>query len=100
MRVGNVQLVKAPDAGVPKTGVTNVGLVANTATPVPVSSEISALIWADVVAANCDRLPVVRAPLVTVSALPVTSPVKSPVTSHYAVLYGYVAVLLVVRLIK
>jgi len=25
---------------------------------------------------------------------------KSPVTSHYAVLYGYVAVLLVVRLIK
>ena len=33
-----VQLVKSPLAGVPNTGVTNVGLVANTAEPVPVSS--------------------------------------------------------------
>lgn len=33
-----VQLVKVPEAGVPRTGVTNVGLVANTSEPVPVSS--------------------------------------------------------------
>ena len=33
-----VALVKTPDAGVPRAGVTRVGLVANTASPVPVSS--------------------------------------------------------------
>jgi len=33
-----VRLVTVPDAGVPKTGVTKVGLVANTKAPVPVSS--------------------------------------------------------------
>ena len=33
-----VQLVNVPDCGVPNTGVTNVGLVANTAEPEPVSS--------------------------------------------------------------
>ena len=33
-----VQLDRSPDAGVPKAGVTKVGLVANTAEPVPVSS--------------------------------------------------------------
>ena len=32
-----VQLVKSPLAGVPNTGVTNVGLVANTKAPLPVS---------------------------------------------------------------
>ena len=36
--VGNVQLAKLPDAGVPRAGVTKVGLVANTKAPVPVSS--------------------------------------------------------------
>ena len=37
--MGNpVALVKTPDAGVPRAGVTKVGLVANTAPPVPVSS--------------------------------------------------------------
>jgi hypothetical protein len=33
-----VQLVSVPDEGVPKAGVTNVGDVANTSDPVPVSS--------------------------------------------------------------
>ncbi len=33
-----VTLVITPDEGVPKAGVTSVGLVANTAAPVPVSS--------------------------------------------------------------
>ena len=35
--VGNVQFVKVPDAGVPKAGVTSVGLVAKTTEPVPVA---------------------------------------------------------------
>ena len=38
-----VQLDKSPDAGVPRAGVTKVGLVANTATPLPVSSDIAVL---------------------------------------------------------
>jgi hypothetical protein len=33
-----VQLVRVPEVGVPKSGVTKVGLVANTAAPLPVSS--------------------------------------------------------------
>jgi len=33
-----VQLVNVPDVGVPRAGVTNVGLVANTSEPEPVSS--------------------------------------------------------------
>ena len=33
-----VQLLKVPLVGVPRTGVTNVGLVANTLAPLPVSS--------------------------------------------------------------
>ena len=36
-----VQLVKTPEAGVPKAGVTNVGLVAKTKEPEPVSSLIT-----------------------------------------------------------
>ena len=36
-----VQLVKTPEAGVPKAGVTNVGLVAKTKDPEPVSSLIT-----------------------------------------------------------
>ena len=34
--VGKVQLVRLPDAGVPKAGVTSVGLVESTTEPVPV----------------------------------------------------------------
>lgn len=37
-----VTFVRTPLAGVPKAGVTRVGLVANTAAPVPVSSVIAA----------------------------------------------------------
>jgi hypothetical protein len=40
--VGNVQLAKLPEAGVPKAGVTNVGLFAKTKAPEPVSSETAA----------------------------------------------------------
>ena len=47
-----VALVNVPDVGVPSTGVTNVGLVANTNAPDPVSSEITFLSCSDVVAAN------------------------------------------------
>src|SRR6185312_11821649 len=38
-----VQLVRVPEVGVPNTGVTKVGDVANTAAPLPVSSVIAAL---------------------------------------------------------
>jgi hypothetical protein len=34
--VGNVQLARLPDVGVPNNGVTNVGLVSRTKLPVPV----------------------------------------------------------------
>ena len=40
--VGNVQLAKLPDEGVPSAGVTKVGLVANTKAPEPVSSVTAA----------------------------------------------------------
>ena len=40
----------------PMTGVPKVGEVAKTTTPVPVSSEITPANWADVVAANTERL--------------------------------------------
>jgi len=43
-----VQLVKVPDAGVPNNGVTNVGDVANTLAPVPVSSVSAAAKFAEV----------------------------------------------------
>ena len=38
----SVQLLRLPDVGVPKIGVTRVGLVLNTNKPVPVSSVIAA----------------------------------------------------------
>ena len=47
-----VQLVSVPEAGVPSAGVTNVGDVANTNEPVPVSSEITPRSSLLVVAAN------------------------------------------------
>jgi hypothetical protein len=46
-----VAFVSTPDAGVPSTGVTKVGDVANTKEPVPVSSDITPRNSADVVAA-------------------------------------------------
>lgn len=47
------QFVRVPDVGVPSTGVTRVGLVANTRDPDPVSSLITPFSSSDVVAANC-----------------------------------------------
>ena len=41
-KVGKVQLAKLPEDGVPRAGVTNVGEVANTNAPEPVSSVIAA----------------------------------------------------------
>ena len=52
LRVGNVQLAKLPEAGVPNAGVIKVGLVANTNFPEPVSSDITVFNSAEVVAAN------------------------------------------------
>ena len=43
-----VMFVPTKAEGVPSAGVTNVGLVANTAAPVPVSSVNAASNWADV----------------------------------------------------
>ena len=43
-----VQFVSVPDVGVPRMGVTSVGLVLNTASPVPVSSLIAAANSAEV----------------------------------------------------
>ena len=42
-----VQLLNVPDVGVPRTGVTKAGLVANTSAPVPVSSVTAAARFAD-----------------------------------------------------
>ncbi|NUY33294.1 hypothetical protein F0160_22680 [Paraburkholderia sp. JPY303] len=42
-------------------GVLIDGLVPNTSAPLPVSSEITPASWADVVAANCARVPLVSA---------------------------------------
>jgi hypothetical protein len=55
-----VQFVRVPEFGVPKTGVTRVGVLANTKAPVPVSSEMIPANSEDVVAANTlSLLPVV-----------------------------------------
>ena len=61
-----VQLVRVPDEGVPKAGVTRVGDVANTKAPLPVSSEITPANCNEVVAANTPRLlpEVVKVPAV------------------------------------
>ena len=73
-----VALVNVPDVGVPRIGLTKVGVLAKTTAPVPVSSEIRAANWADVVCANCARVPAVVAipvmaplePLTEITALP------------------------------
>ena len=56
-----VQFVRVQEAGVPRAGVTRVGLLANTRAPLPVSSLITPASCADVVAENCARVPDVRA---------------------------------------
>ena len=55
-----VALVKVTEDGVPKTGATKVGLVANTARPVPVSSDNAPARPAEFVSVFC--LPVTAAP--------------------------------------
>jgi len=53
-----VALVNVTDVGVPKSGVTNVGLVANTNAPLPVSSVTAAAKLADVGVAKNVATPV------------------------------------------
>lgn len=48
----SIQFVRVQEAGVPRTGVTRVGLVANTSDPEPVSSDIVFFSCREVVAAN------------------------------------------------
>jgi hypothetical protein len=65
-KVGNVQLVKVPDAGVPKFGVTKLGLVSTTnLSPVPVCEAIEVALPTEVIT------PVRLAFVVTVAAFPV-----------------------------
>jgi len=52
-----VQLVRVPDCGVPNTGVTKVGEVANTAAPEPVSSVSAVASCSDVKEPNTAALP-------------------------------------------
>lgn len=56
-----IQFVIFQEAGVPRAGVTRVGLLANTSAPVPVSSLITVASCAEVVDANCASVPEVRA---------------------------------------
>jgi hypothetical protein len=55
-----VALVRVPDDGVPRAGVTSVGLVANTRDPVPVSSVTAAAKFALVGVAKNVATPVPR----------------------------------------
>lgn len=55
-----VQLVNVPEDGVPRAGVTRVGLVAKTAAPVPVSSVRAAARFADEGVARNEATPVPR----------------------------------------
>jgi hypothetical protein len=53
---GILQLVRSPEDGVPKAGVTRTGDVANTKAPLPVSSDMTPANCNEVVAANTLRL--------------------------------------------
>jgi hypothetical protein len=82
--IGIVQLVRVPEDGVPKAGVTRTGEVANTKAPEPVSSEMTPANCKEVVAANTLRLfpVVVRVPAVgnvtLVAAVVVNVKAKAP----------------------
>ena len=52
-----MQFARLPEVGVPSIGVTNVGLVANTAAPVPVSFVSAAASCAEVKEPNTAALP-------------------------------------------
>jgi hypothetical protein len=75
-----VALVKVADDGVPRAGVTNVGLLANTKAPVPVSSDTAAARLAELgvpkkVATPAPKLVIPVPPLAT-GKVPVTPVVK------------------------
>ena len=77
-----VRLVATPDVGVPKIGVTRVGLVAKTFAPDPVSSVNAVASWAEVNEPSEAALPTeVTAPvkLALVVTLPAVSPAAVPV---------------------
>jgi len=79
-----VQLVRVPEDGVPKAGVTRVGDVANTKRPLPVSSDITPANSAEEVAACTDNLlpEVISVPAVgnvtLVAAVVVSVKLKAP----------------------
>ena len=85
-----VQLVKFPDAGVPRAGVTRVGLVANTASPVPVSSvKAERRLALDGVPKNVTtlvpRLVTPVPPLATATVVPFQTPVVTvPIVARLA----------------
>ena len=54
-----MQFVNTPEAGIPNSGVTSVGEIANTKFPVPVSSLITPANSVDVVGDNAEILSVV-----------------------------------------
>ena len=70
--VGNVQLAKLPDAGVPRAGVTKVGLVANTKAPLPVSPVTAAAKLAEDGVAKNVATPVPRPEMPVDTGSPVT----------------------------
>ena len=72
-----VALVSTPLAGVPSAGVTNVGLLAKTNAPVPVSSEITPASSLDEVAANTLNLFPVSATVPLVAGSVITVPVPA-----------------------
>ena len=79
-----MQFARFPDVGVPSNGVTNVGLVANTAAPEPVSSVSAEDRLAEVKEPNTAALPtdvtcpVKFALVVTLDAVPVSDAVIVP----------------------
>ena len=92
-----MQFVKVPDVGVPNNGVTNVGLVANTLTPVPVSSVNNAAKFAlDGVAKNVAApVPSPETPVEIGSPVQLVSVPLDGVPSAGVVSIGEVSVLLV-----
>ncbi len=71
-----VQFVKVPLVGVPRTGVTSVGVLAKTRAPEPVSSEMTDLSSDEVVAANADSLLDVEASVPLVGNVTFVDPVN------------------------
>lgn len=83
-----VQLLNVPDVGVPRTGVTKAGLVANTSAPVPVSSVTAAAKFADEGVPRNVATPVpndvIPVPPFATGRVPFTSVVRSTVPAVIA----------------